>query len=387
MPHTFATALIGLLMLTALAVSNRAAEPPTEERATKATMQEIYRALAVAFRFSLDPNDFEHPRNREKITQALEKLAASAAKLAVHTQESDASFRFAGRSLTDDARQALQRFREGTYAPARFILGLLTEDCFACHSMLPSERSSALGESFITAAEINAMPPQRRAKVEVATRRFHQALETYESMFLSQSIPPQTLVLSGVFEDYLKISIRVLGDFNRPLHAFRTLKEQPDLPRFLSRNLEQWIAALTELQRTGKPPSDLEHARDLILRAQAAGSYPGSLQGLIYFVTASAVLHGYITSRPSNRTHLAEAYYLLGIADSHISKSLWFSETGFFLEQAIRLAPASAAAREAYAFLEEYTILGYSGSSGTHLPSDVAAHLNELRELIESQQP
>ena len=67
----------------------------------------------------------------------------------------------------------------------------------------------------------------------------------------------------------------------------------------------------------------------------------------------------------------AEAYYLLGVAESYISRSHWISETEFFLETAIRTNPQSKTARKAYVVLEEYIVLGYSGSSGTHTPADV----------------
>ena len=63
---------------------------------------------------------------------------------------------------------------------------------------------------------------------------------------------------------------------------------------------------------------------------------------------------------PVYRTPLAEAYYLLGVAESFISRTLWMSETEFFLETAIRLAPKSVSARQAYAFLEEYVLIRYT---------------------------
>jgi hypothetical protein len=80
---------------------------------------------------------------------------------------------------------------------------------------------------------------------------------------------------------------------------------------------------------------------------------------------------------------LAEAYYLLGVAESYISRTLWISETEFFLETAIRLAPTSGPALQAYAFLEEYVLAQHMGSSGLHLPADVRARLEELRRLVD----
>ena len=78
----------------------------------------------------------------------------------------------------------------------------------------------------------------------------------------------------------------------------------------------------------------------------------------------------------------SESLYLLGVAESHISRTLWMPETEFFLETAIRLAPQSVHARKAYTFLEEYILVGHTGSSGLHLPADIQARLAELRRLV-----
>ena len=80
---------------------------------------------------------------------------------------------------------------------------------------------------------------------------------------------------------------------------------------------------------------------------------------------------------------LAEAYYRLGIAESSISRSIWVPETEYFLETAIRIAPQSSHARNAYTFLEQFVLARYTGSAGTSLPDDVWDRLMELRGLVE----
>jgi hypothetical protein len=81
---------------------------------------------------------------------------------------------------------------------------------------------------------------------------------------------------------------------------------------------------------------------------------------------------------------LAEAYYLLGLAESHLARDTWASETPSYLEAAIRLAPQGRYAARAYALLEEEIVLGYTGSGGTRIPDDVEARLRELRDLTQT---
>ena len=60
----------------------------------------------------------------------------------------------------------------------------------------------------------------------------------------------------------------------------------------------------------------------------------------------------------------------------------WINLSERHLEAAIRADPRGPLAERAYALLEETQVLGFGGSSGEHLPTDVWNLLRELRELM-----
>ena len=64
-------------------------------------------------------------------------------------------------------------------------------------------------------------------------------------------------------------------------------------------------------------------------------------------------------------------------------RATWVPETESYLEAAIRLAPDTEWAEKAYLLLEEYTVLGYGGFSGTQLAPEVDRRLSELRSLLD----
>ena len=100
---------------------------------------------------------------------------------------------------------------------------------------------------------------------------------------------------------------------------------------------------------------------------------------------ASGILYRFVNENPEPSPEVAEAYYLLGVSEARIRRSFWVSESEFYLETAIRMAPRAPFAPLAYALLEEETLAGYSGSSGVHLPADVLGNLEELRSLVEGR--
>jgi hypothetical protein len=360
--------------------ANTTAEAPPSD--WQATMRDIFQALITVFPVSLDAQQFQDPAQQQRILAALRTLAQQAEHLASHGQGVPPHLDFLRRLLASEAQTVLQRYEQAQYQAAQFALHHLTERCFACHSKLPTSRRFALGQRFLAEVPLASLPLKERARLAVAVRQFDTALELYEMLFQSPAITAGELGLMGAFEDYLKIVVRVYNDGGRALRTLETFRQRPDVPFYLTEYLDSWVSALKEVYAMAAPDDILPYARTLIRAGQQRNRFLADRLGLVHFVAASGLLHRYVDTRTVTGTPLAEGYYLLGVAESYISRTLWMSETEFFLETAIRLAPQSVHARKAYAFLEEYVLVGYTGSSGLHLPADIQARLAELRRLV-----
>jgi hypothetical protein len=358
----------------------------TDERPTtgwQATMQHLFSDLSVVFYLSLDDN-FQDPANRDEILTSLYALAANAEQLGAHGTELNATNDFLRRSLVRDANEAVMRFRQGQFEGSRFLLDQLMTSCFTCHSRLPAKGRFDPGERFLDQIDFESLIAGDQVRVQVATRQFEAALSTYEKMFSSRTVSPSNIANSGAFEDYLKICVRVEKDCNRAAATFETIRRREGVPLFLDSRLERWVEDLKEIGKNDsmKESDPLDRGRELLRDAQYRCAFPNDPQGTVLFVAASGYLHRYLKTSPSDPKRLAEIYYLLGVAESHVSTSYWWSETDCLLENAIRSAPSSVYARMAYNFLEEYTASGYTGSSGVNIPPQVQERLDELRSLL-----
>lgn len=353
---------------------------------TQVTMQQLFRDLALVFRLSLEENRFEDASNRDEILASLYALAANAEQLEVHGRDADPSSEFFQRSLVRDANEAVMRFRQGQFQGTRFLIEQLIDNCFACHSRLPSDRTFQIGERFLEETPVETMTEESRARVQVAMRQFDDALDTYELLFASQELPASEIAATGAFEDYLRICLRVENDCERAVATFERFRRRPDVPLYLDDRLRGWSG---DLERIGKKRAQaardpLGCGRELIRDAQYQSAFPNDPKGTVGFMVASGCLHRYLETPPEDDHRLAEACYLLGVAESHVSPSYWQSQTEALLEKAIRTAPRSVYGRMAFNFLEEYTVSGYTGSAGVNIPPDVEARLDELRSLVES---
>jgi hypothetical protein len=355
---------------------------PEAERAdeeARRTMREIVESLRTVLPLSVNDEEFRAERNRTRIHQALQNLASNAGELAAHVRDDDPAPRFYRISMARDATETLQRYEARQFESARYFVRQLTEYCVACHARLPSPGDSPLGEHFIDVQLLAALEPAARAQLQVAIRRFDDALVTLERLLESPLVHPADLL--GPLTDYLVISIRVKGDVDGPIEVLERLGRRPDTWENLRVDIEQWIAALRLVKR--EPPApDLASARRLIEQV-SPGARPGSdRQALVRYIVASSLLHRFLDAGPRTDGEVAEAYYWLGLVESRIGRGYWVSQADVYLEASIRLAPRGPFAVPAYRLLEEETVLGFQGETGVYIPPAVAVRLAELRRLV-----
>jgi hypothetical protein len=380
-PRRYGVPILGLLLLTVCVQGRVSAADTPSQGDLQPTMRAIFQALTQAFPWSLDPQQFEAPEQRQRIQEALRLLAANTSALESHRQDVPLSFDFLRRTLARTAQDAAQRYEQGQYQQARFALQQLTAQCFACHSRFTRPQPFDLGKRFLTALPLAQLPLRDQVRLAVATRQFETAIETCETLFRSTTMSAAAIDVLGVFEDYLKIVLRVQEDFARAITTFEQFLGRADVTADLRERLRSWVEALKELQPQKLTGEALVRARALIEAGQRRNRFPADQLGLVHFVVASSLLHRYVEAQATTTPALVEAYYLLGIAESYVSRTSWVTETPFFLEMAIRLDPKSPTAARAYDLLNAYILAAYTGSSGVHLPQDMQEYLEGLRRL------
>lgn len=374
---------LGLLVLVlgAFGLGPASAETPPNE-ATRARMTELVEALRVALPLSLSAESFAAESNRARLETALRRLRDGASAFADHAQGSDVGFSHLSSTLARDAMEIHHRFVLGRVDEARFLLTELSNDCVACHARLPYGRDSEIGRSLWNAVDAAALPLDQRVRLQVATRQFGPALESYESLLSGKQLTPAELDLGGYVSDYLAIAIRVRGDLARARRQLDAWRRRPDLPLYLAELASAWVDALGKLEPATPKGQELARAKAVLEQGRALRRFPADRAGLVHDLVASGLLHRRVTALGKPTPESAEAYYLLGVTELRIGSSAWLTEPESYLEAAIRAAPGTPAARQAYVVLEESTLLGYTGSgSAGELPPEVSRWLAELRRL------
>jgi len=378
---TFATATGIYVAL--LAIGAVASPQDDSYSSTQTTMRGVFLTLSKAYKYSLDAEAFESPANRNEIHNTLEALVANAGDLESHGTELDPSFDYLKRSLSRDANEALGRFEAGQYMGSRWALNKITENCVSCHSKLPSEKQTVLTEGFLGDDDIKTLDPLAHAELALALRQFDTALSEYEAVFTDRSMSPRDIMMTGALENYIRVAAGVLGDTERAIRTLSQFAARDDVGDATSTMLRGWIQQLGGFSTEVEAGSELSTARTIIDEGRAATRFPKDRSQQVTFIEAASILHRYLQTKPASNEDVAEALYLLGVAESYVSRSYWISETDHLLEQAIRKAPGAPVAKEAYEFLEEYMMSGYSVTA-RKIPEGEEKRLEELRELIDN---
>jgi hypothetical protein len=386
--HTVLGSLIlSLTMLPSVGVGQQSHEKSTatsDKDATRAIMAQIFTSLTKVLPLTMSVDDFSKEANRPLILQELKQMSESTGALAKHTKSMDASFSFVAKSLTQDLKDIYGWYSKGATNEARYLLHQISENCVSCHMKLPDPGHAPRMDAFFKDVSIQKLSAPEKAKLQVALRQFDDALATWETLFKSQARPSEIYAMDSLTE-YLKVCLRVKSVPDRALQTLNSLSGRGDVPRFMQREVSQWKTSLTQLKKEiGQSGKEIERSSKILKVAKSSMEYPMDRSRFVDFVVASALLNRAINDdKKLSKNERAQAYYLLGTTESVIGRSAWLSQTDYYFESAIRTAPQSKFAKQAYEALEQQVVLEYSGSAGTSVPEDVDANLKELKHLIE----
>jgi hypothetical protein len=360
-------------------------------------MRAVFEEMKELIPLSLDEERWSSVESREKILASLDRLESAASALENHGRMREAGFNELALNLGRDLSETRERFRRGEFEEARFFLTGSLQNCVACHVRLPSTQSFPLAEELTEKAELESLDPRERAWLLVTVRRFDEALSVWEGLIRDRELSASQLDASGVLVDYLNVAVRVRGDIARVSKTLKDFAARDDLPIYLQRRVEEWRSALASLDPKkfgpGSTPS-LELGVSLAKEAGEVAEGPYGRDGLIQDLAAASHLVRWLEQdraqmasvtrnrTPEERQAQARAYYWLGVVEARSLDGFWVNLSERHLEAAIRSDPKGPLAERAYALLEETQVLGYGGSSGVHLPTDVWNTLRELRELM-----
>ena len=215
------------------------------------------------------------------------------------------------------------------------------------------------------------LSPIELARLSTMSRNFDQAEKSYETQL---SNDPK-MILEPTMREYLLVKVGVKSDISGLIPVLEANLKHPSANQTSKARAKQFLSDAKKLnakKALAKKNGGTKAIRDLI----KTSTYQASL---LNYVVALSHLNRALDVKTPDPEHL----FLMGKAKNGLSPFFWVSDAEFYFEEAIVKKPSAPWAQEAMDALRDIYTFGYSGSSGTKIPSDVKTKLETLQAKID----
>ncbi len=355
------------------------------EESTAAIMHEVYDAISYLLPLSLrDPTEgtiWDHSLINDKL-QTLKKASTA---LKQHTADQDKELQHLAKSFDELTNDAHKSFSNEWPEFAYFSMMDLVQHCVACHSRLPAP-SQLFGQRLLARMDIREIPPADVIKIYVAVRQFDTALRSIEQTLMNPDLHPITADYGSLMVDYLQVAISAKRSAVTAEEFLRRYLTRGDLPFYLKRRIEFWLATLDEFSDDITTKPKLATAAAIFYAADGLSRGPGNRVRAVHDIIAASIIRNYLSSFPKPSVEeLGEAYYMLGvIALRTLEPKSSVPEMELLFAASINADPDGRYALEAYALIEEYGYVREEHLAAKHV-SQTLIDMSALRALIDQR--
>lgn len=336
-------------------------------------MDNAYKAYRDLQQYLVDESLFENSRNTASVGTLLKSLHDNFHSVeALDTKYRDEpGFKANVEFLSEILRDSLKRFNEGKKSYAYWRLRHISKSCTSCHTTYNVNLK-------FEDADLKNFTQAQKADFYLATRQVEKA---DAALTAALKEPSSAQLQMEIARKYLLLYTRVKNDPSEASRKLESLLPTLTLGGDEKEEVEGWIRSLkqwaTELD--GSTPS-LSSAESLIRKAMNIENPLSDEKDAVTLLRATMGLHTALQKEDLSSSERSEALYLLGYAYSRLPMFFIDEFPEIYLEQCIEEFPGTSDAKRAFRLYKEIVLTDYTGSGGTHLPSEVTMKLLELRD-------
>ena len=295
--------------------------------------------------------------------------------------DSDPALPYIAGLLREDIARANQSIQEGHVEYAKSVVRFSVAYCIACHTRTRMGTEFPLIKAF--SEPLKHASWIEKLEFQTASRQFDPVLAEVTKQLES----PGTTGISPMDLDRasrmaLSVIVRFKQDPDRAMFLTEAIIKSKSATFAMKESAKQWKKDIRVWQdeKNKKYATDkdlIEAARPLA--AIDAADVPLGGHNEVRFLRASALMHDLLRRFPKSN-YAAESLYYIGLSyDALREIGLWSLQEMYYLA-CIDKAPNTEQSAKCFRRFEESVTLGYSGSSGTHMPSAVRRHLDGVKQ-------
>ncbi len=368
-----------LLMVLGFVASTRAE--------VKAVMDQLLEQVFVLKPFITSERSFSDPANSAEISGALTKMVALSKEVNHEARINKTGFQVAGNVLTEQLEEVENIFNKGNKGYAFDNLRSTLGVCMSCHTQLP-----AVSTKFTTMNQTQALANDfEEAEFLYLIRNFDDALKRYAELIAGYPLNKAEIGdLEKAVYRQIFYYVRVARDLQGLSVVLQRDSANQNLPEHLQKQIKGFIAAVNEIKDDKYPhftdaESDaLRKYAETALNEELGGDFSlDSPQNVIAALTVSSVLYEYLSAYPETPLK-PDILYWLSYGERRYHYQSMHSLPDLYLKQCVLEYPKNPVAKKCFVEYEKFITVGFTGSSGTHIPADIVQELTMMQNLIKA---
>lgn len=291
--------------------------------------------------------------------------------------------------INENIANSLDAFKKGKKDYAHFRLKEITTHCMDCHTRLPPSHTSSFQNGEFSIDEKKFENTYNLGIAQLIVRRYVDAKWSFKRTIDDSFVKKDFSNVMLPFKQLLLIETKVLKDPANLISHLKNYIEKKELPEEARSTLKQWVQRLEYwndnplISKGLKTKNDVDKfiSKDLSPLKKKAFLKDGFDVDLLL---ASGLLSNYLFENPTS-SKAPEISFWLGWTEKHLKRENFFGSGDLFLKQCVKRYPTNPIANKCLDEYKESVEFEFTGSSGTHIPSDVKKELDDLGKLIKSK--
>jgi hypothetical protein len=358
--------------------------PSTATGPWPASMQGMASTVLTLIPFIYSQKAYEDSANHAEIQSELRRFSTQAHEIDPKTAEkivgTDPIERYNLIQLKGDLARASEAFESGSLDYSRGTMKNVFNHCFNCHSL---SDAGAKAHWDLSSFRNLSLTPLEKADLLMASRQYDASKDLLEAQLGdAQSSQIAPFDFESALHKYLALMVRVKKDPKATLHQLELLASRKEVPFNVHEHLHSWMQSLrgwSKEKSTNAPL--LEQAKRRLKAAHRLQSFAKDHSGDVEYLRVTTLLHEFLKAQQPPQPS-AEAFYLLGQSYEVLDELGYWNVHETYYEACIRAVPKTELARNCYRRLQASIYLGFSGSSGLHVPAGEQQRLNDLKSLL-----
>jgi hypothetical protein len=363
---------------------------PSEAQA-KAVMSNVYDSYVkiIPYAYSTRNNfgNFKNKKEKEELLKNLTDLSQffKNAKHAEFFQRP--GFRPSLEAITNHLDETIMSVEADSFVFAQKRLNVIGALCVTCHSQLPESVSKNAFRDNIKKEKRDRFDSDfSYANYLYLVRRFDESKNYFgkaidAALEASNASPNQEIISS--LRKIISIDTKIKFDYSKARASIEkwekdsrfSINDKKIIKRW-DETLKNWkgfdsasIKSMPNFIEKNLSPLDMK--KEIIFTGEED----------ISLLISSGVLFNFLVENP-NSDLAPEILYWLSLAEHRMGQSYFFSLGDLYLKDCIRKYPSSPYAKKCYLEYADSIEAGYSGSSGTDIPTGEKRELMKLKSLL-----